>query len=281
MKGRKFVLVIKNQMVQVSLKNQIAELPERLQKEWSSICYSSKTDIHVFEEFKSRWEQFQGTTIEEFLNVSNSVYIQWKDWKYKNGYNTDFKSRYNSKDKTKCDCIFIDEKSKRCDHTIKSKSFTEVWNEFKLFWELDSEESKVMFKEMELLSVNMLGEWRMKYNFDYPHVYEKDNNHWSCVERDYRLKSKVQLWNEFKEIWDIDIDDYNEDKYKEMNEYVSEIECDSEDYFKDYPTNFYEYREDANYHSFDSYSLIEQFEICEDWERHRQDGDIEERESEE
>ena len=80
MKGRKFVLVIKNQMVQVSLKNQIAELPERLQKEWSSICYSSKTDIHVFEEFKTRWEQFQGTTIEEFLNVSNSVYIQWKDW---------------------------------------------------------------------------------------------------------------------------------------------------------------------------------------------------------
>ena len=71
----------------------------------------------------------------------------------------------------------------------------------------------------------------------------------------------MQLWNEFKEIWDIDTDDYNEDKYKEMNKYVSEIKCeDSEKFFR--------YRENANYHSFDSYSLLEQFEICEHYEQY-------------
>lgn len=221
-------------MVQVkneNIKAEVAKLPERIQKEWGFVCqyYSSKTDIQVFEEFKNSWELFQGPTFEEFLSVSDAVYIQWKLWSYKN-YGIEFK-----------------------------KTLTEVWNDFKTFWELDSEESKVMFKEMELLSENMLDEWSMKYNFDYPHVYEKDNNHWSCVQREYRLKSKVQLWNEFKEIWDIDIDDYNEDKYKEMNKYISEIECeDSEKFFR--------YRENANYHSFDSYSLLEQFEICEQYE---------------
>jgi hypothetical protein len=222
-----------DQVKNENIKAEVAKLPERIQKEWGIVCRycSSKTDIQVFEEFKNSWELFQGPTFEEFLSVSDAVYIQWKLWSYKN-YGIEFK-----------------------------KTLTEVWNDFKTFWELDSEESKVMFKEMELLSENMLDEWSMKYNFDYPHVYERDNNHWSCVQRDYRLKSKVQLWNEFKEIWDIDIDDYNEDKYKEMNKYVSEIECeDSEKFFR--------YREDANYHSFDSYSLLEQFEICEHYEQY-------------
>jgi hypothetical protein len=224
-------------MVQVkneSLKAEVAKLPERIQKEWGSVCqyYSSKTDIQVFEEFKNRWDEFKGPAVEEFLSVSNAVYIQWKLWMYKNHYDAGFK-----------------------------KTLTEVWNEFKVFWELDIEESKVMFKEMELLSENMLDEWRMKYNFDYPHVYERDDNHWSCVQRDYHLKLKAQLWDEFKEIWEIDTSDYNEDKYKEMSKYVSEIQCEDSD-------KFFSYCEDANYHSFDSYSLLEQFEICEQYEQY-------------
>ena len=130
------------------------------------------------------------------------------------------------------------------------------------------EESKVMFKEMELLSENMISEWRLKYNFVYPHVYEKDYNHYSCVQR-----VKSQLWKEFKEIWEIDISDYNEIKYNEMIKYINEIECESsENYFKEYPRNFFEFRENANYHSFDSYSILEQFEICEDWEHYREQG---------
>jgi hypothetical protein len=244
-------------MVQVrceSLKVEIAALPERIRKEWASVCrfYSSKTDVQVFEDFKNRWDNFKGRTVNEFLSVSDAVYTQWKIWQYKNDYDINFEKDSGSE-----------------------KSLTEVWNEFKLFWEWDTEESKVMFKEMELLSENMLREWRIKYSFDYPYVYEKDDNHYSCVQRDYRLKSKVQLWDEFKEIWEIDIDNYNEDKYNEMSEYVNEIECDSENYFKDYPRNFFEFRENANYHSFDSYSIIEQFEICEDWESHRENRDSE------
>jgi len=221
-------------MVQVktkSLKVEIAALPKRIQKEWAYVCqyYSSKTDVQVFEDFKNCWGEFRGQEVEEFLSVSDTVYTQWRVWMSKNYRSTDFKNE---------------------------------WNKFKLFWELDTEKSKVMFKEMELLSENMLCEWV------------------SCVQRDYHLKSKVQLWDEFKEIWEIDIDNYNEDKYKEMSDYVNEIECDSENYFKDYPRNFFEFRENANYHSFDSYSLLEKFEICEYWEEYRENGDNEESEYE-
>lgn len=167
---------------------------------------------------------------------------------------------------------------KKTETQVIEKTLAQVLDDFKEFWQYDSEESKVMFKEMELLSENMIREWRLKYNFTYPHVYERDDNHYSCVQRDYRLKSKVQLWEEFKEIWEIDISDYNEDKYDEMVKYISEINCDDSNYFKDYPRNFYEFRENANYHSFNSYSVLEKFEICERWEIRCQDADIEESE---
>jgi hypothetical protein len=152
-----------------SLKVEISKLPERIQKEWVSVCrfYSSKTDVQVFEDFKKRWDDFKGQTVDEFLSVSDVVYTQWKVWKYKNNYDINFKKGSGIE-----------------------KSLTEVWNEFKLFWELDTEESKLMFKEMELLSENLLCEWRMKYSFDYPHVYESDFSEVGCVQRDYHLKSK-------------------------------------------------------------------------------------------
>ena len=60
-----------------------------------------------------------------------------------------------------------------------------------------------------------------------------------------------------------------------MIKYISEIKCDDNNYFKDYPQNFYEYRENANYHSFDSYSVLEQFKICEEWECYHGDSDSE------
>ena len=237
-----------------SVKMEVANLPEVLQKEWQCVVryYSEKSDTTLFDEFKKRYE---GPTIEEFLAIPKVIYIEWENWKYRNGYETNFKK-------------YIKERSS----TETTKTFTEVFCEFKNFWEYDSEESKIVFSEMEHLSENMICEWRLKYNFVYPHVYEKG------VRRDYRMKSKFQLWEEFKEIWEIDILDYNETKYNEMNKYISEIECDSENYFKEYPQNFFEFRENANYHSFDSYSVLEQFEICEDWERYQ--GDIEESESE-
>lgn len=210
----------------MSLQVQIAELPKRLQEEWcdKSRYYSDKKDVEVFEEFKQSWESFQGPVVEEFLSVSNSVYIQWKNWKSINRYYTGF----------------------------KNKTLMQVWNEFKLFWQLETEESKIMFEEMELLSKNMLHEWYFKYEFHYPHVYEERQS-WA----NYHLKSKAQLWDEFKEIWEIDLDNYNEFKYEEMMEFVNKIKGSRK---------FFSYCENANYHSFDSYSLFEKFEICEQFD---------------
>ena len=204
-----------------SIKNQIDNLSDRLQKEWykTSEYYSSKTYIQVFNDFNERYNNFDGIDIKEFLCMPNVLYIEWEHWMYRNGYY-------------------------RCD-----KTFIVLWNEFKIFFEFYNPESKVMFQEMELLGENMLSEWRFKYYQYYPHVYEKNV---SC----YLKKSKAQLWNEFKEIWEIDILNYNENKYTEMDEYISEI-IDNE--------KFYEYCEDSNYHSFDSYSIIEQFEICKEF----------------
>jgi hypothetical protein len=115
----------------------------------------------------------------------------------------------------------------------------------------------------------MLHEWRLKYNFDYPHVYEA----YGCEYEIYSKKSKAILWEEFKDIWEIDVSDYDEKKYQDMAKYINEITCDNSDYFKEYPRNFFEFRENANYHSFDSYSIIGRFDIAEDWEKHRIDGD--------
>ena len=128
--------------------------------------YSKKNELQVFEDFKKYYDNFEGKTIEDFLTIPKVLFVEWEKWKYKNGYETQ----------------------------VNEKSFTEVINEFKEFWEFNSEETNVIFKEMELLSENMICEWRLKYNFEFPHVYEKDYNHFSCVQRDYHLKSKAQLW---------------------------------------------------------------------------------------
>ena len=110
-----------------------------------------------------------------------------------------------------------------------------------------------MFQEMDQIKMSnrMYNEWHMKSNFDFPHIYEEEEQ-----ETDYYLKSKVELWKEFKEVWEIDIENYNEDKYKEMADFINEIKSN------DHDQQFYYYRENANYHSFDSYSIFEQFDIC-------------------
>lgn len=50
---------------------------------------------------------------------------------------------------------------------------------------------------------------------------------------------------------------YDEKLYKEMSTYINEAICNYE--------GFYEYRTNSNYHSFDSYSILEQYEICQDF----------------
>lgn len=254
-------------VISENLEDKITKLPKRLQKEWFMVIryHSKKNILQVFEDFKKRYDNFEGNSIEEFLAIPNVLFDEWEDWKYKQKYITDFKTK----------------KNKMIDTQVIEKTLSEVINEFKELWQYNSEETNIMFKEMELLSKNMMYEWKLKYNFEFPHVYEKDNNHFTCVQRNYHLKSKAQLWKEFKEIWNIDISDYNEEKYNEMTNYINEIECNLEDYFKDYPRNFLDFLEDSNYHSFDSYSILEQFEICRYWERQCEDRDIEESSSDE
>ena len=248
-------------MVKVSdeMKSEINKLPDILQREWNEVTrfHSIKTGDQVFKEFKQRYDNFQGPTIDGFLKMTDAVYKEWRFWKYQNIYNTEFIS-YNN-------------------NTETEKTLTQVWKEFREYWQFDTEESNKMFEEMEYLSDKMLNEWRLKYTFEYPHVYEKDSTHYSGVQRDYEDKSKAQLFNEFKVIWDMDMAAYTEDIFNEMNEYVNGISGDNIRYFKDYPATFWEYCEDSNHHSFDSYSVLEQFEICEHWEEYRvEKGDYKE-----
>lgn len=226
----------------MSINKEIEILPEILKKEWCCIksFYSSNKDTIVFEEFKKRYDNFEGPVIEEFLNMSETMYSEWDNWKYRNRYYIDFKT----------------EQGKR------EKSLQEVFGEFKKFWDYGSKETNLVFKEMQLLSENMLHEWRLKYNFEYPHIYES----YGCKYEIYSKKTKATLWEEFKDIWEIDVSSYDEKKYVDMAAYINKIICDDSNYFKEYPRNFFEYREDSNYHSFDNYSILEKFDIARYWE---------------
>lgn len=134
----------------------------------------------------------------------------------------------------------------------KSKSFNEAWKEFKDYWQYDTPQSQVMFEEMKIMSNNMLREWRIEY-----------------TNEEYHMKSKSEMWEEFKIKWEIDLENYNEDYYKEMKSYVHEMLRDNNNYYKEYPRNFSDFRENANYHSYDSYSLLEQYEIAQEWDTYR------------
>lgn len=216
------------------VQSRINKLHGVLQKEWHSInkSFSFKSDLEVFEDFRKQYNNFED--IDDFLAAcsSNVVYNEWERW--------------------------------RPHYRWNEETLIVLFNKFKELWQYATNETKTMFNEMGLLSENMIREWRLKYEFVYTHVYEMYN----CKYDDIVKKSKTQLWKEFKETWDIDIDSYDEDKYNNMASYVNKIECDTEDYFQRYPRNFFEFRENGNYHSFGNYSIIEQFDICEDWERY-------------
>lgn len=127
----------------------------------------------------------------------------------------------------------------------------ECWEEFKRTWDLGSMESEKMFEEMTKLSDGLLREWRHKYNYDFPHVYE------GYGDVDYYNKTKVQMWEEFKDIWEIDVQNYDEELYEEMRDGIEDEIHDHEAYFN--------FRENANYHSYYSYSVREKCRIWRDF----------------
>lgn len=105
-----------------SVKMEIANLPEVLQWQCVVRYYSSKSDTMVFQEFKN----FEGPTIEEFLAIPKVVYTEWENWKYSKSYETDFihageRYRYTEKE--------------WLENQGKTKTFTEVFCEFKEFWQ--------------------------------------------------------------------------------------------------------------------------------------------------
>ncbi len=219
-----------------------------LQKEWYCInqFHSKLTEEEKVKLFKTRYDNFEGQAFKEFIQMSEIEYNEWQCWKL--GMKNDWRHLgYNVED--------FDEK----------ENLTKVWKEFKDYWQYDTEETKQVFREMKLLSETLLDEWRKKYFIECPHVYEEYGYHHKEVEK----RSKAQMWEEFKYKWDLDVDDYDEHILKELLELINECECDNSNYRKDYPRNFWEYRENANYHSYDSYSILEKYRIAEEWINYR------------
>lgn len=210
-----------------------AQLQGILKKEW--LNFQTYND-NSFDQFKKQYNNLVGDSVNEFIKIDNIVYDEWYYFKLEKRYD------------------------------MYLKDFDKVWNEFKQFWNLNSNETIQVFTEMKLLSKDLLQEWRYKYMFVYPGVYEKaiyGDEYWKKHDI-YSKKSKMELWNEFKEIWDIDINDYDEHLLNEIKAFVNQVD-EYENTCQEYPRNFWEYRENGNYHSFYSYSFLEKEEICKMW----------------
>lgn len=206
---------------------EVKSLPTRLQNEWNDRNKSTMYD------FKEDYLDFQGPSITEFLNVNELMYNQWKFWKKIFEYDTTF-IEFKGKSIICGKCAFHGK-----DYYHVHITFTEVWNKFKDFWQLDTKETQTVFKEMEVLSKELLQEWT-------DHVYDNiiDN------------EPIPKLWKTFKKFYKINKNNKcNEDEFKRKRNYVNKIR--SEQYDK-----FYEYCTDSNYHSFDSYTLHQQYHIC-------------------
>lgn len=191
---------------------------------------------------KTFQDYYKGELITEFTELPQIVYNEWRYWK--NEYN------------------------RRMFKPVEKDTFDVYFQAFKDYWQFGTPETNKVFEEMKLLSDTLLLEWRYKYTFAYREVYE--NNHYMALENvNNNNKSKAAHWEEFKMIWDLEPNDYSEVLLEEYNKLINVSLRDYDTkYFDKYPRNFWEYRENANYHSFDSYSILKQFEICEDWKRY-------------
>ena len=213
---------------------------EKLMEELASEngFYSRKSEAERTRDFKKWWEIGEdgsiGDTAMEILKMNKDIIDEWRYWKERKGFYY----------------VTGDEKI-----TLK-----ELWSNFKENWQFEETLAAGVFDEMAKLCGGLLWEWRFKYTYAYTHVYEKD----SPV--DYN-KTKIQLWKEFKDIWgdgnvSDDIDDFINDinfEYKSMSDAI-EGDPNYNDNDEAYQA-WINYRENANYHSYDSYSMREQYDI--------------------
>jgi hypothetical protein len=201
----------------------------------------SKTQL--VNEFEKSWNNYERDLVNEFLQVNDAVNREWKEYKRKNYPNYLIRNVEN-------------------DISNYSK-MTDMWSAFKRFWELNTMESNLMFEEINYINMSdgMLREWRIKYNFKYPYVYELDNRakYGNIINENYLSKTKFQLWNDFREIWNIDLQNYTEYKFTKMCKFINDIYINDEDY------KFFHYCQKNNYHNFEIFSILQQYEICKDY----------------
>ncbi|KAJ3321008.1 hypothetical protein HDV06_004667 [Boothiomyces sp. JEL0866] len=114
-----------------------------------------------------------------------------------------------------------------------------IWIKFKDHWNFADENIHRVFYEMSFLSEGMLWEWRYMYDFRYPRVYGNEE------------KAKSILWEDFKKIWNIDINAYSEDNFNIMKSEMRLGEhFDGWDMFRK-----------SKYPTFDALSVRDQYEI--------------------
>jgi hypothetical protein len=141
----------------------------------------------------------------------------------------------------------------RQDHNLIGWRPDQVFNmkeqyiQFKLEWDIGSKETNKMLDEMIsiAMSKDLDHEWRLMHNNKRPNGYHNVLG-----------KSKFELWESFKEMWKLNIFNYNEDVFKNKQKVIND--CLINDTFQEYLT-------DSNYHSFDTYSVLEQYSVCSDF----------------
>ena len=203
------------------------KLSTRLQEEFSLVdrYYSRIPRGERLAEFERTISEHPDI-VEEFENIPEALY---REWRYYRECNTE-------------------------------KPWTGIFEVF-----VKTFEPEFPFEQLAKISGELLVEWRLKC--DYESVYEFYSDVYGTPNKntkDFYEKSKTELWNEFVEFWYLDTNETgllfpNTSVFDSIVSAISEYEenFDNEE--------FYEYREDSNYHSYDSYSIAEQYRICKEF----------------
>lgn len=125
------------------------------------------------------------------------------------------------------------------------------YKKFVEYYKTHKDEVENIFKELKLLSKNMLLEWKVKYN--------------RCI---IYCETIERIWYRFKQEWEIDVSNYTEILYKEREEFVDKISKDNTEYLKGCPSNFKQYCEIYN-PDYDSLVLLsDKYRVCNNWDNY-------------
>ena len=220
-------------MIETNCNKALNMLTVRERNEWHYIdkYYSEIPKDERFENFKNEIKK---------INLNEMPEALYREWRYHR------------------DCIY-------------EKDFVKQFENFIKKWPKD-------FKYDELIKISdeLLDEWHKKCNYEYIYeYYDTVAGSPKRLQKRFESKSKSELWEEFKEFWLLDdtlpsstssLVGQGTDNFPNM-EVFNEIKKSVEDYENEFDDEeFFEFREDANYHSYDSYSIAEQYRICKEFE---------------